>query len=113
MSSVFAANNFGNPIAVCIHCTQKWKRVCEWLQIEVLQQVGCIDPELVVQVKGRVACELNSCDELIATECLFDNQLGDLSPVEAVSLLSALVFQQKDASEPLLTPRLEEARDRY
>lgn len=87
--------------------------MCEWLQIEVLQQVGCIDPELVVQVKGRVACELNSCDELIATECLFDNQLGDLSPVEAVSLLSALVFQQKDASEPLLTPRLEEARDRY
>lgn len=83
------------------------------MQIEVLQEVGCIDTELVVQLKGRVACEINSGDELIATECLFDNQLGDLTAAEAVALLSALVFQQKDASEPLLTPRLAEAKDRY
>ena len=82
------------------------------MQIEVLQEVGCIDAELVVQLKGRVACELNSCDELIATECLFDNQLGDLTPAEAVALLSSLVFQQKDASEPMLTERLEQAKDR-
>lgn len=82
------------------------------VQIEVLQEVGCIDTELVVQLKGRVACELNSCDELIATECLFDNQLGDLDPAEAVALLSSLVFQQKDASEPMLTERLEQAKDR-
>ncbi|KAG0598823.1 hypothetical protein M758_12G103200 [Ceratodon purpureus] len=81
-------------------------------RIEVLQEVGCIDAELVVQLKGRVACELNSCDELIATECLFDNQLGDLTPAEAVALLSSLVFQQKDASEPMLTERLEQAKDR-
>lgn len=82
------------------------------VQIEVLQEVGCIDAELVVQLKGRVACELNSCDELIATECLFDNQLGDLTPAEAVALLSSLVFQQMDASEPMLTERLEQAKDR-
>lgn len=82
------------------------------MQIEVLQEVGCIDTELVVQLKGRVACELNSCDELIATECLFDNQLGDLDPAEAVALLSSLVFQQKDASEPMLTERLEQAKNR-
>lgn len=89
-------------------------QICEYVagvQIEVLQEVGCIDTELVVQLKGRVACELNSCDELIATECLFDNQLGDLDPAEAVALLSSLVFQQKDASEPMLTERLEQAKD--
>ena len=40
--------------------------------------MGCIDTELVVQLKGRVACEINSGDELIATECLFDNQLVTL-----------------------------------
>lgn len=81
-------------------------------RIEVLQDVGCIDADLVVQLKGRVACEINSGDELIATECLLDNQLMDLEAAEAVALLSALVFQQKDASEPFLTPRLEAARDR-
>lgn len=82
-------------------------------QIEVLQEVGCIDTELAVQLKGRVACEINSGDELIATECLFENQLVDLDAPEAVALLSALVFQQKDCSEPVLTPRLKAAKDRY
>ncbi|KAJ7561237.1 hypothetical protein O6H91_03G020200 [Diphasiastrum complanatum] len=81
-------------------------------RIEVLQDVGCIDSELIVQLKGRVACEINSGDELIATECLFENQLSDLDAAEAVALLSALVFQQKDASEPLLTKRLAEAKER-
>lgn len=81
-------------------------------RIEVLQEVGCIDTELAVKLKGRVACEINSGDELIATECLFENQLVDLDAPEAVALLSALVFQQKDASEPMLTPRLRAARDR-
>jgi antiviral helicase SKI2 len=77
-----------------------------------LQEVGCIDAELSVQLKGRVACEINSGDELIATECLFENQLADLDAAEAVALLSALVFQQKDVSEPVLTPHLQEAKDR-
>ncbi|KAI5065072.1 hypothetical protein GOP47_0019767 [Adiantum capillus-veneris] len=81
-------------------------------RIEVLQDVGCINFELAVQLKGRVACEINSGDELIATECLFENQLVDLDAAEAVALLSALVFQQKDASVPMLTPRLKAAKDR-
>lgn len=71
-----------------------------------------MDIDLVVQLKGRVACEINSGDELIATECLFDNQLDHLTAAEAVALLSALVFQQKDASEPVLTERLAAAKDR-
>ena len=81
-------------------------------QIEVLQKVGCIDAELSVQLKGRVACEINSGDELIATECLFENQLVELDAAEAVALLSALVFQQNDVSEPVLTPHLQEAKER-
>ncbi|KAH7404973.1 hypothetical protein KP509_15G051600 [Ceratopteris richardii] len=81
-------------------------------RIEVLQEVGCINSELAVQLKGRVACEINSGDELIATECLFENQLVDLDAAEAVALLSALVFQQKDASEPTLSTRLRAAKDR-
>lgn len=76
--------------------------------------MGCIDADLVVQLKGRVACEINSGDELIATECLFDNQLDDLDPAETVALLSALVFQQeRTASEPLLSPQLAAAKERY
>ena len=44
-------------------------------------------------LQGRVACEINSGDELVATEMIFAGVLGELEPEEAVALLSALVFQ--------------------
>ncbi|XP_074268042.1 DExH-box ATP-dependent RNA helicase DExH11 isoform X2 [Silene latifolia] len=81
-------------------------------RIDVLKEVGCIDEDLVVQIKGRVACEMNSGEELICTECLFENQMGDLEPEEAVAVMSAFVFQQKNASEPSLTPKLSKAVQR-
>lgn len=81
-------------------------------RIDVLKEIGCIDADLVVQIKGRVACEMNSGEELICTECLFENQLDDLEPEEAVALMSAFVFQQKNTSEPSLTPNLSQAKKR-
>ncbi|KAJ9552373.1 hypothetical protein OSB04_016418 [Centaurea solstitialis] len=81
-------------------------------RIDVLKEIGCIDSDLVVQIKGRVACEMNSGEELICTECLFENQLDDLEPEEAVALMSAFVFQQRNASEPCLTPRMSQAKQR-
>ncbi|XP_061374001.1 DExH-box ATP-dependent RNA helicase DExH11 isoform X2 [Gastrolobium bilobum] len=81
-------------------------------RIDVLKEIGCIDEDLVVQMKGRVACEMNSGEELICTECLFENQLDELEPEEAVALMSAFVFQQKNTSEPSLTPKLAEAKQR-
>lgn len=83
------------------------------MQIDVLKEIGCIDGDLVVQIKGRVACEMNSGEELICTECLFENQLNDLEPEEAVAIMSAFVFQQKNTSEPSLTPKLAQAKKRY
>ncbi|PON70872.1 ATP-dependent RNA helicase Ski [Parasponia andersonii] len=81
-------------------------------RIDVLKEIGCIDGDLVVQIKGRVACEMNSGEELICTECLFENQLDGLEPEEAVALMSAFVFQQKNASDPSLTPKLAQAKQR-
>lgn len=81
-------------------------------RIDVLKEIGCIDEDLVVQIKGRVACEMNSGEELISTECLFENQLDDLEPEEAVALMSAFVFQQRNASDPSLTPKLSQAKNR-
>ncbi|XP_038706766.1 DExH-box ATP-dependent RNA helicase DExH11 isoform X2 [Tripterygium wilfordii] len=81
-------------------------------RIDVLKEIGCIDTDLVVQIKGRVACEMNSGEELICTECLFDNQMDDLEPEEAVAIMSAFVFQQKNTSEPSLTPKLSQAKER-
>ena len=47
----------------------------------------------LVVLQGRVACEVNSGDELAATELIFGGVLTQLSPEEAVAVLSALVFQ--------------------
>ncbi|KAG8069798.1 hypothetical protein GUJ93_ZPchr0006g44661 [Zizania palustris] len=81
-------------------------------RIDVLKEIHYIDSDLVVQLKGRVACEMNSGEELISTECLLENQLDDLEPEEAVAIMSALVFQQRNTSEPSLTPKLADARKR-
>lgn len=37
--------------------------------------------------------QVNSGDELVATEIIFGGTLAELEPEEAVALLSALVFQ--------------------
>ncbi len=66
------------------------------VRLRVLQQLGYIDADRTVQLKGRVAAEVSTCDALIVTELVFENVLTELPPDEAVALLSALVFQQKN-----------------
>eukprot|EP00898_Chlorokybus_atmophyticus_P001683 jgi/Chlat1/2515/Chrsp175S02429 len=78
----------------------------------VLEALGYIDPDRAVLLKGRVACEMNTGDELLCTEMLLDNQLGELTAEEAVALLSTFVFQEKDASQPRLSDRLSDACER-
>ena len=59
-------------------------------------------------MKGRVACEMGS-HELMITELVFHNLLTDRPPEEIVALLSCMVFQQRNCSEPELTDSLKEA----
>ncbi|GMF29200.1 unnamed protein product [Phytophthora fragariaefolia] len=80
-------------------------------RLSVLKRLGYISDDGVVQVKGRVACEVNTCEELVLTEMIFENVLANLEPEEIVAVLSALIFQEKSQSEPTLTPTLEHARE--
>jgi antiviral helicase SKI2 len=80
-------------------------------RLSVLTRLGYISEDGVVQVKGRVACEINTCEELVLTEMIFENVLATLEPEEIVAVLSALIFQEKSQSEPTLTPALEDARE--
>jgi antiviral helicase SKI2 len=66
---------------------------------------------ITVQMKGKVACEMGN-HELMITELVFHNVLTELQPAEIAALLSCLVFQQKNASAPELTPVLEQGRDK-
>ncbi|EGD74295.1 ATP-dependent DEAD/H RNA helicase [Salpingoeca rosetta] len=77
-------------------------------RIEVMQRLQFINSERIVQLKGRVACEITTCNELLVTQLIFHDILTPLDPEEVVALLSCMVFQNRRASEPRLTPRLEE-----
>ncbi|KAJ5725614.1 uncharacterized protein N7483_006971 [Penicillium malachiteum] len=79
-------------------------------RIRVLQELDFIDNEARVQLKGKVACEVNSADELILTELILENVFADYEPEEIVALLSCFVFQDRTDSVPTLTPRLEEGQ---
>ena len=76
-------------------------------RIQVLKLLSFIDDDSVT-IKGRVACEINTADELILTELLLDNFFASYEPAEIVALLSCLVFQEKSQVEPVLTPKLAE-----
>ena len=55
--------------------------------------MGYLNQHSVVELKGKVACELHS-HEVLLTELLFENVFDDYEPGEIAALLSSLVFQQ-------------------
>ena len=61
----------------------------------VLRRLGYIDEGDVVQSKGRVACEINSADELLLTELIYDGVFLDLTQQQCVALLASVVFLEK------------------
>lgn len=80
-------------------------------RIDVLKALRFIDPESeTVLLKGRVACEIRSANELILTELLLDNTFVEYAPEEIAALLSVFHFKDKTTIEPELTSTL---RDGY
>lgn len=86
-------------------------------RLDVLKELDYINSEnMTINLKGRVACENNSGFELIITELIFDNFLGDFTSEEIVALLSCFVFDGKKGDDegftPLYTPRLEKGKEK-
>ena len=70
----------------------------------VLRRLGLVGGDNVVTLKGRVACEVNTADELLVTELIFNGVFNDLDAGQAAALLSCLVFEEKgsdDDAKPL------------
>ena len=55
--------------------------------------MGYLNQRKIVELKGKVACELHS-NEVLLTELLFENIFESFEPGEIAALLSSLVFQQ-------------------
>ncbi|CAK7273492.1 Antiviral helicase ski2 [Sporothrix epigloea] len=68
-------------------------------RIAVLKYLGFVNESSVVLLKGRVACEVRTADELVLTETILNNLLAGLEPAEIAALLSIFVYQGKDDQE--------------
>ena len=72
----------------------------------VLRRLGYCNSADVIDLKGRVACEIDTGDELVTTELLFNGVFNDLTVSQACALLSCFVFQEKANEMPKLPQEL-------
>ncbi|CCF55524.1 hypothetical protein KAFR_0A00860 [Kazachstania africana CBS 2517] len=74
----------------------------------VLRRLGFCTPNDIIELKGRVACEISSGDELLLTELIFNGNFNELKPEQAAALLSCFAFQERCKETPRLKPELSE-----
>ncbi|XP_072388275.1 exosome RNA helicase MTR4 [Diabrotica undecimpunctata] len=72
----------------------------------VLRRLEYCSSTDVIQLKGRVACELSSADELLITELIFNGVFNPLTPAQSCSLLSCFVCDEKSQETPKLSEEL-------
>uniref|UniRef100_W5MVR2 Exosome RNA helicase MTR4 n=1 Tax=Lepisosteus oculatus TaxID=7918 RepID=W5MVR2_LEPOC len=72
----------------------------------VLRRLGFSTSSDVIEMKGRVACEISSADELLLTEMIFNGLFNDLTSEQATALLSCFVFQENANEMPKMTEQL-------
>lgn len=96
-----------------LDATNDLKKAKSLLQIEdlkkykrVLRRLGYCNTNDVIDLKGRVACEIDTGDELVTTELLFNGAFNDLTVSQACALLSCFVFQEKANEMPKLPQEL-------
>ncbi|KAL5969837.1 Exosome RNA helicase MTR4 [Taenia solium] len=76
----------------------------------VLRRLGFCTEDDVIHLKGRIACELSSGDELMLTELLLDGFFSDLSADQIAGALSCFVAEKSSTKEPpKLRPDMEAA----
>lgn len=74
----------------------------------VLRRLGYCSANDVIDIKGRVACEITSGDELLLTEMLFNGAFASLTSHQINSLLSCFVFDEKSEQPSKFTEELDQ-----
>lgn len=74
----------------------------------VLRRLGFTTQNDIIELKGRVACEISTGDELLLTELIFNGNFNDLTSEQCAALLSCFVFQERSKEVPRLKPELAE-----
>jgi len=72
----------------------------------VLRRLAFTSSADIVDMKGRVACEISTGDELLLTELIFNGVFNSLSPEQCAALLSCFVFAEKSEQQTKLKEEL-------
>jgi len=78
----------------------------------VLRRLDFTDRQGVVQMKGRMACEISSCDEILLTEIVFQNVFENMEANHILALCSCLIFDEKSEDPITNEPELLRAFDK-
>ncbi len=70
----------------------------------VLRRLAFTTSADIVDMKGRVACEISTGDELLLTELIFNGVFNSLSPEQCAALLSCFVFTEKVSDKAVSCP---------
>ncbi|CAI9099042.1 OLC1v1035803C1 [Oldenlandia corymbosa var. corymbosa] len=65
----------------------------------VLKKLGHIDADDVVQLKGRAACLIDTGDELLVTELMFNGTFNDLDHHQVAALVSCFIPGDKSSEQ--------------
>ncbi|KAF8128420.1 antiviral helicase [Boletus edulis] len=72
----------------------------------MLRRLGFTNSSDIAEMKGRVACEISTGDELLLTELIFNGAFNTLLPEQCAGLLSCFVFTEKSEQQTKLTEEL-------
>lgn len=73
----------------------------------VLRRLGYCNEQDVIDTKGRVACEIDTGEELVLTEMLFNGVFNDMTTSQCVSLCSCFVVTENvKEDQPKLSQEL-------
>lgn len=65
----------------------------------IMRRLGLTNKNDIVQLKGRVAGEVSSCEELVLTELVFSGFFNDLQPSEIAAIMSCMVHDESGADK--------------
>nr|KYP67548.1 Superkiller viralicidic activity 2-like 2 [Cajanus cajan] len=84
------------------------QKFCEELKnrSRVLKKLGHIDADGVVQLKGRAACLIDTGDELLVTELMFNGTFNDLDHHQVAALASCFIPGDKSTEQIQLRTEL-------
>ena len=68
------------------------------VRIQILKDMGYIDEENMLTIKGKAAREITCCDCLLVTELLFSNILNKLNIAEITAFLSCFILNSNEIS---------------